>query len=43
VTVGSLVTFQVPTSSGTVDVNVPAGPQPGGYCNVVGTYVIGAY
>ena len=43
VAVGTPITFNYKTKSGSGTVTVPAGPAPGGYCVVVGTFSPGAY
>jgi len=39
--VGTPFTFHIPALIGAGTVKVPAGPAPGGYCKVVGTYTVG--
>lgn len=43
VAVGTPVSFNYTTASGSGTVTVPAGPAPGGYCVVVGTFAFGTY
>ena len=43
VTGGTFFPFNYTTASGSGTVTVPAGPAPGGYCVVVGTFSIGTY